>query len=87
MGIGKLYLRSQLVLAWEDFDPDTGRRGDRLQTLSLTYHYSVQERIRLSPRYEQDTEERGSRVSNHRVILAAQYRFRLDLTEARSVEI
>jgi len=67
--------RHQLVLALEDFDPDTRRGGDRLHTLSLTYHYFVQERIRLSLRYEQNTEARGARVANDRVILAAQYRF------------
>jgi len=67
--------RHQLVLALQDFDPDTRRGGDRLHTLSLTYHYFVQERIRLSLRYEQNTEARGARVANDRVILAAQYRF------------
>jgi len=67
--------RTQIVLAWEDFDPDTKRGGDRIQTLSLTYHYFVQERIRLSLRYESNTEERGNRIANDRVILAAQYRF------------
>ena len=67
--------RTQIVLAWEDFDPDTKRSGDRIQTLSLTYHYFVQEKVRLSLRYEQATEERGNRVANDRVILAAQYRF------------
>ena len=67
--------RNQLVLALEDFDPDTRRGGDRLQTLSLTYHYFVQERIRLSARYEWVAEERGVRVANDRAILAAQYRF------------
>jgi hypothetical protein len=63
------------VLAWEDFDPDTKRGGDRLQTLALVYHYFVQERTRLSLRYEVNTEERGNRVDNDRLILAAQYRF------------
>lgn len=67
--------RNQIVLAWEDFDPDTKRGGDRIQTLSLTYHYFVQERIRLSLRYESNTEERGNRIANDRAILAAQYRF------------
>jgi hypothetical protein len=67
--------RHQLVLAWEDFDPDTKRGGDRLQTLALVYHYFVQERTRLSLRYEVNTEERGNRVDNDRLILAAQYRF------------
>jgi hypothetical protein len=45
--------RNQIVLAWEDFDPDTKRGGDRIQTLSLTYHYFVQERMcDFSLRYE-----------------------------------
>ncbi|MGQ9656369.1 MAG: hypothetical protein ACUVV1_00525 [Fimbriimonadales bacterium] len=67
--------RQQLVLAWEDFDPDTRRAGDRLRTLSLTYHYFARERVRLSARYEWNTEERGNRTPNDRVIFAAQYRF------------
>lgn len=67
--------RQQLVLAWEDFDPDTGRSGDRLQTLALIYHYFAKERVRYSVRYEWNTEERGNRVPNDRVIFAAQYRF------------
>ena len=67
--------RTQIVLAWEDFDPDTKRGGDRLQSLSLTYHYFVQANVRFSLRSEQATEERGNRVANDRVILAAQYRF------------
>jgi len=67
--------RTQIVLAWEDFDPDTKRGGDRIQTLSLTYHYFVQANVRFSLRYEQATEERGNRVANDRAILAAQYRF------------
>ena len=67
--------RNQIVLAWEDFDPDTKRGRDRIQTLSLTYHYFVQEKVRFSLRYEQNTEERGNRIANDRAILAAQYRF------------
>jgi hypothetical protein len=67
--------RNQIVLAWEDFDPDTKRGGDRIQTLSLTYHYFVQEKVRLSLCYEQTIEERGNRIANDRVIVAAQYRF------------
>lgn len=67
--------RNQIVLAWEDFDPDTKRGGNRLQSLSLTYHYFVQANVRFSLRYEQTTEERGNRIANDRVILAAQYRF------------
>jgi hypothetical protein len=67
--------RNQVVLAWEDFDPNTERGGDRIQTLSLTYHYFVQEKVRLSLCYEQTIEERGNRIANDRVIVAAQYRF------------
>jgi hypothetical protein len=47
----------------------------RLKTLSLTYHYFVQEKVRFSLCYEQTIEERGNRIANDRVIVAAQYRF------------
>jgi hypothetical protein len=67
--------RNQIVLAWEDFDPNTERGGNRLKTLSLTYHYFVQEKVRFSLCYEQTIEERGNRIANDRVIVAAQYRF------------
>jgi len=51
------------------------RGGDRIQTLSLTYHHFVQEKVRFSLRYELNIEERGNRIANDRVIVAAQYRF------------
>jgi hypothetical protein len=35
----------------------------------------VQEKVRLSLCYEGNTEERGNRIANDRVIVAAQYRF------------
>jgi hypothetical protein len=35
----------------------------------------VQEKVRLSLCYEQTIEERGNRIANDRVIVAAQYRF------------
>jgi hypothetical protein len=35
----------------------------------------VQEKVRFSLHYEQTIEERGNRIANDRVIVAAQYRF------------
>lgn len=70
-GVYNLRRNQQLVLRWEDFDPDTDRRGDSIRTLGLFYHYYPVQGVRLTAGYEWVDAPNG----RNRAYLAAQYQF------------
>ncbi len=70
-GIYNLRPDQQLVLRWEDFDPNTNRRGDAIRTLGLFYHFYPVQGVRLTAGYEWVDASNG----RNRAYLAAQYQF------------
>lgn len=60
----------QIVLRWEDFDPDTARQGNSLRTLGLFYHYFPIQGVRLTLGYEW-----AETTTRHRAVGAVQYQF------------
>lgn len=68
--IYKLTTDQQVVLRWEDFDPDRDRQGDTQRTLGLFYHRYPREYLRLTLGYEW-----AETTPRNRAICAVQYQF------------
>lgn len=64
----------QLVVRWEQFDPNTTAPNDGVRTLGMFYHFFPRRGIRLTAGY-QINDEQGTEIANNRFFLTAQYQF------------